>query len=130
MSGFYIALYLRQIQKLHNDLVIFQFQVRVSDSLGKSAVASVTINVIYDSPPVFNVLDTYNVTIDETLPLNDLVYRMTANDPDDVFGVSLHYVSHSNALTNRFLLEYDRILLKNKNLIFWLSSGDEAHGRR
>ena len=61
----------------------------MSDPLGKQAIAFVTVNVIYDSPPVFNVLDTYNVTIDETLPLNDLVYRLTANDPDDVFGVSL-----------------------------------------
>ena len=62
--------------------------------MGKNAIAFVTVNVIYDRRPVF-VQDAYNVTIDETLPLNDLVYRLTANDPDDVFGVSLldDYVS-------------------------------------
>ena len=69
------------------NFISFQFQVIARDPLGQFAIASVTVNVIYDSPPIFDMVE-YNVTIPETLALNSEVFPMIARDPDDLTSVS------------------------------------------
>ncbi|XP_064610242.1 protocadherin Fat 4-like [Liolophura sinensis] len=68
---------------LVRDINTFVFAVRVTESAsGKSGVATVIVNVIRDrSPPVFP-RDRYDVTINETKPVNEGVVTLVATDPD------------------------------------------------
>ena len=65
----------------------FQFQVIATDDLPfgleETAIATVTIGVTFDSPPVFLNAETYNITIFENLAVGGIVFSgISARDPD------------------------------------------------